>query len=125
MNDLEQLKAELTAAVSDAATLDELEAVRVAALGRKGRITDAMKTLGSLTPDERKARGAALNVLKDEIAAALDARKTVFEAARMEAKLAAERIDVTLPARPEGEGRIHPISQTMRSEEHTSELQSH
>ena len=72
-----------------------------------------MKTLGSLTPDERKARGAALNVLKDEIAAALDARKTVFEAARMEAKLAAERIDVTLPARPEGEGRIHPISQTM------------
>ena len=83
MDDLETLKAELMAAVSDATTLDALEAVRIAALGRKGRITDQMKTLGTLAADERKARGAALNVLKDEVAAALDARKATFESARL------------------------------------------
>jgi phenylalanyl-tRNA synthetase alpha chain len=113
MDDLDQLKAELLRAVNDADTLDQLESIRVAALGRKGRITDQMKTLGTLSPDERKARGAALNVLKDEIAAALDERKVTFESARLEARLAEERVDVTLPARPERDGRIHPISQTM------------
>src|SRR5690242_20351405 len=113
MDDLDRLKTELASAVKDAASLDELEAVRVAALGRKGRVTEAMKTLGALAPDERKARGAALNALKDEIAAALDARKATFESARLEAKLAEERIDVTLSTRSEREGRIHPISQTM------------
>jgi phenylalanyl-tRNA synthetase alpha chain len=113
MDDLEQLKSELLRAVTDADTLDQLEAVRVAALGRKGRVTDQMKTLGALSPDERKARGAALNVLKDEIASALDQRKATFETARLESRLAEERVDVTLPTRPEREGRIHPISQTM------------
>jgi phenylalanyl-tRNA synthetase alpha chain len=113
MDDLERLKAELVAAVNDAATLDEIEAVRVAALGRKGRITDAMKTLGTLAPDARKAKGAALNVLKDELTTAIDARKATFEAARLESRLASERVDVTLPVRPERDGRIHPISQTM------------
>ncbi|MGZ5862754.1 MAG: phenylalanine--tRNA ligase subunit alpha, partial [Methyloceanibacter sp.] len=87
MDDLQRLKAELIAAVNDAATLDELEAVRVAGLGRKGRITDEMKTLGTLSPDARKAKGAALNVLKDELTAAIDARKAIFEVARLESRL--------------------------------------
>ena len=107
------LKNELLQLVKDAADLTALEEVRVTALGKKGRITGLMKELGALSPDERRERGAALNALKDEIAAAIDARKADLASAHLKAKLEAERIDVTLPVRPEVEGRIHPISQTI------------
>ncbi len=107
------LKNELLQLVTDAPDLAALEEVRVAALGKKGRITGLMKELGGLSPDERRERGAALNALKDEIAAAIDARKADLASAHLKAKLEAERIDVTLPVRPEVEGRIHPISQTI------------
>ncbi|WP_431854693.1 phenylalanine--tRNA ligase subunit alpha [Azospirillum sp.] len=107
------LKNELLQLVTDAPDLAALEEVRVAALGKKGRITGLMKELGGLSPDERRERGAALNLLKDEIAAAIDARKADLNTAHLKAKLEAERIDVTLPVRPEVEGRIHPISQTI------------
>jgi phenylalanyl-tRNA synthetase alpha chain len=107
------LKNELLQLVTDAPDLAALEEVRVAALGKKGRITGLMKELGGLSPDERRERGAGLNALKDEIAAAIDARKADLAAEHMKAKLYAERIDVTLPARPETEGRIHPITQTI------------
>jgi len=98
------------AAVNDSTALEEL---RVAALGKKGFLTEQMKQLGALSPDERKARGAALNVVKDKIAAALDARKAVLAAAELNARLERERVDVTLAARPQPEGRIHPITQTI------------
>ncbi|MBP7253402.1 MAG: phenylalanine--tRNA ligase subunit alpha [Alphaproteobacteria bacterium] len=100
----------LIAAVTDSVALEEL---RVAALGKKGFLTEQMKQLGALSPDERKARGAALNVVKDKIAAALDARKAVLAAAELNARLERERVDVTLAARPQAEGRIHPITQTI------------
>ncbi|RAU21641.1 phenylalanine--tRNA ligase subunit alpha [Paramagnetospirillum kuznetsovii] len=113
MQDLDQLRAQALADVAAAASLDQLEAVRVAALGKKGTITGLMKTLGSMGPDERKAAGAALNAARDEIACALDAAKAVMESKALDARLARERIDVTLPGRPETQGRIHPISQTI------------
>ena len=107
------LKNELLSQVEGAADLAALEEVRVTALGKKGRITALMKELGGLSPDERRERGQALNVLKDEIASAIDARKADLSRAQLQARLEAERIDVTLPVRPETEGRIHPISQTV------------
>ncbi|HYD31992.1 MAG TPA: phenylalanine--tRNA ligase subunit alpha [Azospirillaceae bacterium] len=110
---LDDLKAELLAAVGQAADLAGLEEARVAALGKKGRITALMKKMGALSPEERKERGAALNALKDEIAAAIDARKTDLAGAALTARLESERVDVTLPVRPEAQGRIHPISQTI------------
>ncbi|GLR79872.1 phenylalanine--tRNA ligase subunit alpha [Azospirillum oryzae] len=110
---LDALKDELLSQVNAAADLSALDEVRVSALGKKGRITGFMKELGNLTPDERKERGQALNALKDEIAAAIDVRKADLAAAHLKARLEAERVDVTLPVRPETEGRIHPISQTM------------
>ncbi|HYD70786.1 phenylalanine--tRNA ligase subunit alpha [Azospirillum sp.] len=110
---MDALKNELLTLVNDAPSLAALDEVRVAALGKKGRITALMKDLGGLSPDERRERGAALNALKDEIAAAIDARKTDLAQAQLAARLEAERIDVTLPVRPEVEGRIHPISQTI------------
>jgi phenylalanyl-tRNA synthetase alpha chain len=110
---LDALKTELLTQVTAAADLEALEELRVAALGKKGRITGLMKELGGLSPDERRERGAALNRLKDEIAAALDGRKAELAKAHLARRLEAERLDVTLPVRPEQEGRIHPISQTI------------
>ncbi|HZH28600.1 MAG TPA: phenylalanine--tRNA ligase subunit alpha [Azospirillaceae bacterium] len=110
---MDALKAELLAQVEAAADLAALEDVRVAALGKKGRITDEMKNLGALSPDERKARGQALNALKDAVAAAIETRKADLARAALAKRLEAERIDVTLPVRSEQTGRIHPISQTI------------
>ncbi|CAO3377000.1 phenylalanine--tRNA ligase subunit alpha [Azospirillum argentinense] len=110
---LDALKDELLSQVNAAGDLAALEEVRVTALGKKGRITGFMKELGGLSPDERRERGQQLNALKDEIAAAIDGRKADLARAHLEARLRAERIDVTLPVRPETEGRIHPISQTI------------
>ncbi len=113
MQDLEALKNELTAAIDGAGDLDALEAVRVAALGRKGSVTGLMKTLGQLDAGERKAAGQAFNALKDEIAEAIEARRTTLSASGLNARLAEEKIDVTLPVRPERRGCVHPISQTI------------
>ena len=105
---LEQsIMAEIDAATDEAS----LEAVRVSVLGKKGSISERMKGLGSMSPEERKEAGAALNVLKDKVADALSARKTTLQDAALEARLAAEKIDVTLPARPQASGTVHPVSQ--------------
>ncbi len=113
MDNLASLRDEVLSAAAAAATAAELDEVRVAALGKKGRLTGLMKELGGLDPETRKARGQALNAVKDEVAAALDARKTELEDAALNARLAQEVADVTLPVRPEVSGMIHPISQTM------------
>ncbi|CAK0775344.1 phenylalanine--tRNA ligase subunit alpha [uncultured Gammaproteobacteria bacterium] len=110
---LDSLKAEVLATVAVAADIAALEEVRVSALGKKGRVTSLMKDLGALTPDERKARGAALNQVKDEISAVIEARKIDLRRAERATRLMAEKIDMTLPARPAADGRIHPISQTL------------
>jgi phenylalanyl-tRNA synthetase alpha chain len=113
MENLDKLRSELVAAVNNASDLDGIEAVRVAALGKKGRLTALMKSLGSMAPEERRTMGATLNVLKTEIAAAIDSRKADLADVELDARLAGEGVDVTLPARPEGSGKIHPISQTI------------
>ena len=113
IRDVESLRAELSARIEAAGDLDALERIRVSELGRKGRITLLMKDLAGLDPDARRARGAALNVLKSAVALALEARKAALAEVELDARLAVERIDITLPVRPERSGRIHPISQTI------------
>jgi phenylalanyl-tRNA synthetase alpha chain len=110
---MDDLKAELLAAVEAASDLAALDEARVAALGKKGRLTDAMKALGALAPDERRARGLALNEVKDAVTAAIEARRATLARAALTARLEAERVDVTLPVRPERTGHLHPISQTV------------
>src|SRR6202158_63454 len=119
----------VTVALSDLVTLEEtilsqsaaaadeaaLEAVRVAALGKKGSISALLATLGKMSPDERKTQGAAINLTKDKVSHALTARRDVLKSAALDARLASETIDVTLPVRetPVEQGRIHPLSQVM------------
>ncbi len=110
MENIENLKAELTALVNQAADMKALEETRVAVLGKKGRITEMMKGLGALSLEEKKETGHLLNVMKTEIENAIESKKTDLEAKELNAKLANEKIDVTLPIRPENQGRIHPVS---------------
>ncbi len=115
MTDLADLQAQTLAAIGGAADEAALEAVRIAALGKKGSISALLATLGKISPDERKTRGAAINELKDRVGEALAGRRLVLKSAALERRLAAEALDVTLPARQAGveTGRIHPISQVM------------
>ena len=113
MDNVDALRAELLAEVEQAGDLEALEQVRIGTLGKKGRITDRMKTLGGLDPEARKAAGQALNAVKDAVTEAIEARRTALAGAALDARLARERIDVSLPARPEARGRIHPITQTI------------
>jgi phenylalanyl-tRNA synthetase alpha chain len=113
MTSLDTLQSELLAAIEGASDMAALEAARVGALGKKGRLTELMKGLGELQGEARKAQGQALNQLRAAIEGALAAKKAALEAVALDAKLAAERIDVTLPPRPLPQGRIHPLSQCM------------
>ncbi len=113
MDSLESLRAEAIAAVEAAADLDRLEEIRVRELGKKGRLTQQLKGLAGLDAEARRSQGAALNALKDAIAAAIEGRKRVLADALLARRLAAEGIDLTLPARPETAGTVHPISQTI------------
>ena len=113
MQDLDTLKSELIASIEAADSLEALEALRVSELGKKGRVSLMMRELGSMAPEERKAAGQALNVVKDAVAAAIDARNSALSSAALDARLAAESIDVSLPARPETEARLHPLSRTI------------
>ncbi len=113
MDDLEQLRSKLIDQVAQAGDMDALESLRVRALGKKGEVTRLMKTLGGLEPEARKAAGQALNQVKDAVATAIEARKADLAGAELEARLARESVDVTLAARPDRLGRIHPISQTL------------
>ena len=112
-SDLEALRAKLLQSVAEAADLTALDQARVEAVGKKGELTQRMKLLGGMDPDARRAAGQALNVVKTEIEAAIAARQAELGRAARAVKLAAERIDVSLPARPVADGHIHPISQTI------------
>ncbi|MDX5592298.1 phenylalanine--tRNA ligase subunit alpha [Pseudovibrio sp. SPO723] len=113
MSDLQTLEAEISAAIDAATTEAALEDVRVAALGKKGSVSEKMKTLGKMSPEERKEMGPALNGLKTRVGDAIAARKEVLKKEALEARLASETIDVTQPLRvaPAESGRIHPVSQ--------------
>ncbi len=112
-HDLLDLKAETDAALAAAADMRGWDAVRVAVLGRNGTLTTMLKELGKTPPEQRRERGSALNRLRDELAAAIEARRAELEAAELDARLAGERMDVTLPPRPSPAGLVHPISRTM------------
>jgi len=115
MTDLSTLERDLLGQVGAAPDEAALEALRVAALGKKGTISELLKTLGSMTPDERREKGPLINGLRDSVQAAIARRKEALAEAALDARLEAERIDVTLPVRegPETRGRIHPITQVM------------
>jgi phenylalanyl-tRNA synthetase alpha chain len=115
MSDLTQLEQEILGGVAAAGDEASLEAVRIAALGKSGSVSALLKTLGGMTPDERKTRGAAINTLKDKVAAAIAERKDTLKGAALNARLNTETVDVTLPTRegPAEIGRVHPISQVI------------
>ena len=114
-SDIQSLEESILANVAGAANEAALEAVRVSALGKKGVISERMKTLGKMPADERKVMGPALNGLKDRVGDAIAAKKAELEDAALEARLATEKVDVTLPVREAAisQGRIHPISQVV------------
>jgi len=113
MSDIQDLKTELSTAIEAANDLKALDEVRVDALGKKGRVTALMKTLGGMSPEERKEKGPKLNALKDEIAALIERQEAALKKQELDARLASETLDVTLSARPQPLGKIHPISQTI------------
>ncbi len=113
MQELPTLEAELLASIGEAADMAALEAARVAALGKKGRLTQLMRGLGTMAAEERKARAAELNRIKTAVTQAIENRRKTLAEQELAAKLATERVDVTLPPRPESTGRVHPIGQVM------------
>ncbi len=115
MTDIASLEQKIAAEIAAAADEAALETARVSALGKSGSVTALLKTLGGMSPDERKVQGPAINGLRDRINAALNARREGFKGAALDARLATETVDVTLPVReaPAEVGRVHPISQVI------------
>jgi phenylalanyl-tRNA synthetase alpha chain len=115
MSDLGALEQTLLAQIAGAADEAALEAVRVSALGKKGSVSELLKGLGAMSPEERKEQGAKINALRDRISGALDKKKSELKEKAIAGKLAADVADVTLPVRtaPAEQGRIHPISQVI------------
>ncbi|MGA9659083.1 MAG: phenylalanine--tRNA ligase subunit alpha [Asticcacaulis sp.] len=107
------LQNEIAAEIAGASDLTTLDAVRVSALGKTGRISGLLKTLGALPPEDRKTTGAAINAVRDVIQSALDARKAVLEEAHLAERLAKEHIDLSLPCAPRAKGGVHPTLQVM------------
>ncbi len=113
MSDIESLSAQALADIESAQAPDALEALRVALLGKSGSITAQLKALGALPGDQRKAAGEAINRARDAIGSALAARKIALDDAALDARLATETIDITLPGRNGVRGGLHPVSRTM------------
>jgi phenylalanyl-tRNA synthetase alpha chain len=115
MADIARLESEILRQVAGAVDEAALEAVRIAALGRKGSVSELLKSLGSMSPDERRVMGPAINGLKDRVGEAIAVRRAALKAAELERRLKTERVDVTLPVRESAleAGRIHPVSQVM------------
>ncbi|MDE3120379.1 MAG: phenylalanine--tRNA ligase subunit alpha [Paracoccaceae bacterium] len=110
---MDTLKATYLGRISEAGDEAALEEVRLAALGKKGEISLKMRELGTMSPEARQVAGPALNALKDEIDAALRAKRAALADAALNERLKAEWLDVTLPGRPRPAGTIHPVSQVM------------
>lgn len=118
MNDaisLDTLRDQITADIEGAADEKALDAVRVAAIGKKGSVSEQLKSLGKMTPEERKVAGPAINGLKNDVAALIEAKSAELKKAALEARLASEKVDITLPLQPNPmqRGSIHPVSQTI------------
>ena len=113
MTDIAALQSDIMAQISGAADEAALEAVRVNTLGKKGSVSALLATMGKLSPDERKVQGPLFNGLRDAVTEAIAARKIELADAALDARLAGETLDVTLPARSENSGTVHPISQVL------------
>jgi len=112
---IHELRAEIAASIDAAADQGALEAVRVSALGKKGSVSALLATLGTMPPEERKTAGPAINGLKNEVAGLIETRGATLREKALAARLAAERVDITLPLpmAPSATGRIHPVSQVI------------
>ena len=109
MEELAELERNLMADIASAADEAAIEAVRVGAIGKKGSVSERLKTLGAMSPEERQVMGPAINGLRDRVTAAINARKAELRDAAIDARLATEKVDVTLPVRPApAETRPHP-----------------
>ena len=113
MTELVSLQAEALAAIDAAASLDALEAVRIETLGKQGSVTALLKSLGQMSPEERQTQGPAINGLREAVTGAIAAKKDALESAALNARLATERLDMTLPAPDAPAGSVHPVSQVM------------
>ena len=113
MNDMSHNPDEALSRIAAAESLDALEQLRVQLLGKSGLVTEQLKSLGKLAPEERKARGAQINVLKEQLQDAIATRKSALEDEAFAARLASERVDVTMPGRDAELGTIHPVSRTL------------
>ncbi|MEM9841922.1 MAG: phenylalanine--tRNA ligase subunit alpha, partial [Pseudomonadota bacterium] len=111
MSEIQTIEAEALDAIDGASDLQTLDAIRVAELGKRGRVSGLMKTLGQMSPEQRQEMGPKLNALKTRVADAVEARKAVLEDAALEAQLATEKLDMTLPPKPEHVGALHPVMQ--------------
>ena len=114
MTSLSELLSRAASAIDAADDLAALDAVRVAFLGKKGEITSRLKALGQLPPEERSAAGQEINRAKQTVQERLNARREALESAALEARLAADAVDVTLPGRGDGIGGYHPVTRAMR-----------
>ncbi len=113
MSEIESLTRQALSEIAAASAPEALEALRVALLGKSGTVTAQLKQLGTLPADQRKSAGEAINIARDAISQALAARRAVLEDAALDARLAGENVDVTLPGRNGGRGGLHPISRTL------------
>ena len=111
--DLDQLRQDLLGSIDAASGLDAVEAIRVHALGKAGAITGLLKTLGGMSPEERQIEGPRIHSLREAVTEALGARKAMLERKALDAKLASETLDMTLPADMVPPGSVHPVSQVM------------
>lgn len=111
--DLDQLQADLLASIDASAGIDALDSVRVHALGKQGAVTGLLKSLGAMSPEERQTTGARIHALREAVTQAIATRKASLEASALEAKLASETIDMTLPVDGVAPGSVHPVSQVM------------
>ncbi len=114
MENLEQLVQDGLAAVAQADGLQALDQIRVDYLGKKGVLTQQLKSLGKLSPEERPAAGQKINDAKAQVQQAINARRDTLEQAALNAKLAGESIDVTLPGRGQDLGGLHPVTRTLQ-----------
>ena len=112
-HDLDTLREHLLAAIAAAPGLDALEAVRVDALGKQGRVTQLLKTLGGMSADERLVEGPRIQGLREAVTTGIATRKAALEQAALDARLAAETLDMTLPVDAVPGGTVHPVSQVM------------
>jgi len=111
--DLDHLRQDLLGSIDAASGLDALESLRVHALGKQGAITGLLKTLGGMSPEERQETGPRIHALREAVTEALGARKAMLERKAMDARLASETLDMTLPADAMPAGSVHPVSQVM------------